>query len=215
MANVRREAAPARRGAGSEWDPFQTMRELVGWDPFPEMFPRGRRGGEDRLPFAPAFDVRETEDAYVFEADVPGFGQEDIDINLTGNRLTVSGRREAEEVDESDTVYCCERSYGSFTRSFTLPADVDPDPSKRSCATASFRCASRRPPRRSRSASRSTAADARRRRAPARPKRGKRRRRDRPLREAPLPRRRPAVGARLACRRATLRLRIDPREVEL
>jgi len=127
MANVRREAAPARRSGGSEWDPFQTMRELVGWDPFPEMFPRGRRGGEDRLPFAPAFDVRETQDAYVFEADVPGFGQEDIDINLTGNRLTVSGRREAEEVDESDTVYCCERSYGSFTRSFTLPADVDPD----------------------------------------------------------------------------------------
>jgi HSP20 family protein len=100
------------------------MRELLRWDPFQE--PRLWRGAEER-PFAPAFDVRETKDAYFFKADLPGFREQDIDINMTANRLTISGKREAERAEDSDTYYCCERSYGAFARSFTLPEGVDAD----------------------------------------------------------------------------------------
>ncbi|TAK18088.1 MAG: Hsp20 family protein, partial [Myxococcaceae bacterium] len=51
--------------------------------------------------------------------------EKDLEISMTGNRLTVSGHREAEKRDESDRYYLYERSYGSFSRSFTLPDGVD------------------------------------------------------------------------------------------
>jgi HSP20 family protein len=102
------------------------MRSLINWDPFQELVPR-LFGDADQTAFLPAFDVRETKDAYEFTADVPGLHEQDVDINIAGNRLTIAGKRETEQVDESDTYYCAERSYGTFSRSFTLPRDVDAD----------------------------------------------------------------------------------------
>jgi HSP20 family protein len=46
---------------------------------------------------------------------------------MTGNRLTISGKREAEKEDKGETFYTYERSYGSFTRAFTLPDQTDAD----------------------------------------------------------------------------------------
>lgn len=128
MAITRRgeSGPPAPHRAQREWDPFQSMRDLMRWEPFWEMFPRHWRG-ERHLEFAPDFDVRESKDAYVFKADLPGFREEDIEINLTGNRLTVSGKREVEHGEESDTEYVSERSFGAFTRAFTLPEGVNAD----------------------------------------------------------------------------------------
>jgi len=127
MAIVRREepSSSALARPTREWDPFQTMRDLMHWDPFVEMTPRLWRGTEAL--FVPAFEVRETKDGFVFKADLPGFKEPDIDISLTGNRLNISGKRESESTEESDTYYCSERSYGSFNRSFTLPDGIDPD----------------------------------------------------------------------------------------
>ena len=48
-----------------------------------------------------------------------------MDVSLSGNRLTVSGKREEEQRNEEENYFCCERSYGSFTRSFTLPDGID------------------------------------------------------------------------------------------
>jgi HSP20 family protein len=72
-------------------------------------------------------EVRETNDALIVKADVPGIKKEDIDISLLGNRLQISGKRDEqrEERGESDQVYAYERSYGSFCRVFTLPDTVD------------------------------------------------------------------------------------------
>src|SRR5262249_28171530 len=75
--------------------------------------------------FTPRFEVKETKDAYLFKADLPGIVDKDVDISLTGNRLTVSGKREAEKREESDTYYAYERSYGTFSRAFTLPEGAD------------------------------------------------------------------------------------------
>jgi HSP20 family protein len=128
---VRRESqAPQAQQRGRGWDPLRQMRELLRWDPFREM--AGLWPTEGMLPrqaiaFTPEFDVRETADAFVFKADLPGVREEDVDINISGNRLMVSGKREEEETAESDTFFCCERSYGTFTRSFTLPEGIDAD----------------------------------------------------------------------------------------
>jgi HSP20 family protein len=113
-------AMPTRR---SEWDPLRMAREMLRWDPFREMAPYWP--ASDIAAFQPAFEVKETKEAYVFKADLPGVKEQDIDITRTGNRLIVSGRREAEKEDKTDTYYAYERSYGSFTRTFTLPDGID------------------------------------------------------------------------------------------
>jgi HSP20 family protein len=134
MANIsRREGERTARLARREWDPFRAMRDLVRWDPlgalgdpFREMLPAlGQH--EHGLGFVPQFDVKETKDAYVFKADLPGVKQENIDISLTGNRLSVSGHRESEVEEGEESYYTCERSCGSFSRGFTLPEGVDPE----------------------------------------------------------------------------------------
>lgn len=106
----------------SQWEPFRLMRNLMGWDPFREMTPFVQQ-----IPagFAASFEIKETKDAYLFKADVPGIKESDLDVTVTGNRLTVSGKREAEKQEQTDTYYTYERSYGDFTRSFTLPEGVD------------------------------------------------------------------------------------------
>jgi HSP20 family protein len=71
--------------------------------------------------FVPDFEVKETKEGFLFKADVPGIKEKDLEVTMTGDRLTITGKREAETKETTDTYYACERSYGSFTRSFTLP----------------------------------------------------------------------------------------------
>jgi HSP20 family protein len=120
VANLIRRHGGTEPEAVRRWDPFRIMAEMFGGDV----------GGGWMRPsyeamFTPAFEVTERKDAYVFKADLPGFKEADLDIQLTGNRLTLTGKREAEEGEEGDRYYVYERSYGSFTRTFTLPEGVD------------------------------------------------------------------------------------------
>ena len=103
-------------------EPFGLMRNLLRWDPFRDL----DFGREQGSAFTPSFDIRELPDAYVFEADLPGIRQEELDINLTGNRLTVTGKREASGQQDGENVFTMERSFGCFCRSFNLPEGVDP-----------------------------------------------------------------------------------------
>ena len=112
----------SRRGIG-ELEPFRRLRELMSWDPFQEMLRVWPEEG--RMGFQPTFDVVEGKDSYLFKADVPGVRDEDLDITLTGNRLTISGKREEERKEEGERYYAYERHHGSFTRTFTLPEGVD------------------------------------------------------------------------------------------
>jgi HSP20 family protein len=108
------------------WDPWRTMRAILSWDPFREMaaYPAVEGGG---AAFAPAFDVKETKDSYLFKADVPGIQDKDLEVTITGNRLTVGGKREEEKEEQRERYYAYERNYGSFSRSFTLPDGADTD----------------------------------------------------------------------------------------
>ncbi len=119
---VRRELPMLRRLPS-----FPAFDELMRWDPFREMIAPFEEKPEVELRFVPTFDVKETKESYVFKADLPGMAEKDIDVSIAGRRLTVSGTREQEKKEEGDVFYTWERSYGAFTRSFTLPDEVDPE----------------------------------------------------------------------------------------
>jgi HSP20 family protein len=127
MANVTVHKEGSREGralAGRDaFNPFRAWRDMLKWDPFAEMLPV--LSDEERALFSPDFDVKENKDGFVFTADLPGMESKDIDVKLTDNRLTISGRREQEKEEKGETTYRRERSYGSFRRAFTLPAGVD------------------------------------------------------------------------------------------
>ena len=106
------------------WDPFQAMRELFRWDPFQAGALLPLQGASA---FSPDFEVKETKESFVFRADLPGVAEKDVQVQLNNNRLSVSGKRESEKTEQSETLYASERSYGSFTRSFTLPEGTDAD----------------------------------------------------------------------------------------
>lgn len=108
----------------AERDPWRALRDWMRWDPFGEMVPSVL---SEPSGFAPAFEVKETKEGFVFSADVPGIKESDLDVRLTQNRLTISGKRESEKQDKNDTYYTYERSFGSFTRTFTLPDGVNTD----------------------------------------------------------------------------------------
>jgi len=130
MANIirRQEGSSVVPRTGGGFDPFDVMREMLSLDPLRALF--GSSLGLQQMPmqnFMPHFEVRETDDAYIFRADLPGVKDDDLDITLAQNRLTVSGKREMEQRNEQDRYYAVERAYGSFTRTFTLPTDIDAD----------------------------------------------------------------------------------------
>jgi len=110
------------------WDPFRRMREFLQWDPL--LFSAPTFSEKSSYAFVPAFEVKETKEAYVFQADVPGIKEQDVEITLTGDRLTITGKRESQQQDRVDRFYTYERSYGSFTRTFTLPTGVSGDQAK-------------------------------------------------------------------------------------
>jgi HSP20 family protein len=120
---VRREnREPAQQNQNEyRWDPFRVMDALLRWDPYRGENNLLSRGGE----YMPKFDVKENKNAYVLRADVPGVKEEDIDLSLNGNLLTVSGKRDDERREEGEQYYSVERSYGTFSRSFSLPDGID------------------------------------------------------------------------------------------
>jgi len=129
MANITRrpenptqpQQRPQQQQSG-RWDPMQVVRDLLRWDPFSEMAMLPTVG--ERM-FAPQFEVKETNDGYLFRADLPGVAEKDLEISVTGNRISVSGKRDEEEQQQGETYYLYERSYGQFSRSFTLPDGAD------------------------------------------------------------------------------------------
>jgi len=104
---------------------------LVRWDPFEEMnrlhdhFFSGR--GLAKQVFQVAVDIREEDDAFYVDAEVPGLAAEDVKVDVENNVLTLSGERKVEKEETEGTFRRVERQYGSFTRSFSLPETVDPD----------------------------------------------------------------------------------------
>jgi len=111
------------------WRPFRELEEMerrfedmLGWPRLPAIW---RRIPSMEMGWAPALDVFEKEDKLVVKAELPGMQEEDIDISVTGDTLTIRGERKAETEVKEEDYYCCERSYGSFSRSIAVPSNVD------------------------------------------------------------------------------------------
>ena len=79
----------------------------------------------EEIGWAPAIEVFEKEDKFVVKAELPGMKEEDIDVSVVGDTLTIKGEKKAETQVKEEDYYCCERSYGSFFRSIALPSTVD------------------------------------------------------------------------------------------
>ncbi len=105
--------------AAASLEPFRLMRDFLRWDPLRD-YDLGAPAA-----FMPSFDVKESPDAYQLKADLPGILEADLEISLESNRLTVAGKREAETAKDGERWHLAERSNGSFSRTFTLPEDVD------------------------------------------------------------------------------------------
>jgi HSP20 family protein len=84
-------------------------------------FDRSYRGGD----WMPAIDVSETGKEIIVHAEVPGMNAKGIDISINGRVLTIKGERKQEHEEKDKNYHRIERKYGSFSRSFELPADVD------------------------------------------------------------------------------------------
>ena len=117
-----RRGTPARHFM---WDPLESFRTLWTLDPLQAV----ERAAEARsqLAFVPSFDIVERDDTFVIKADIPGVREQDLDVSVISNQLTVSGSRHAEERKEGDNYYMFERAYGDFSRTFTLPNQVSTD----------------------------------------------------------------------------------------
>src|SRR5687767_6293248 len=109
------------------YDPFRDLRTLQ--EEVNRLFSTNltRAFGDEgigRGAWAPSVDIYENKDQIVLEAELPGMKQEDFDLSIENNVITLRGERKFERADETDNYHRVERSYGSFTRSFTLPQTV-------------------------------------------------------------------------------------------
>jgi HSP20 family protein len=119
---IRREARvlPSHRRAAPTLDPFRFAEAFFGGDVFGAL-----ETSSGARAFAPSFEVRETKDAYVFKADVPGVAEKDLEVQLKGDVLTISGERKRESAEEGGRYFAVERAYGRFSRAFSLPEGTD------------------------------------------------------------------------------------------
>ena len=107
------ELGRLRREMDRLWEDFLSPR-FWGWRPW-------------ESEWAPPVDVSETADQVVVKAEVPGIDPKAINITLAGDVLTVKGEKKSEREETKENYHVVERSYGSFSRSLTLPAAVDVD----------------------------------------------------------------------------------------
>jgi HSP20 family protein len=109
-----------------KYDPFRDLRSLQDEMNrlFSGTFSRGSQDEVLRGAWSPSVDIFENKNEIVLEAELPGMTADDVNISIENNVLTLHGERRFEKKDESDNFHRVERSYGSFTRSFTLPPTV-------------------------------------------------------------------------------------------
>ena len=113
-----------------KYDPFRELRSLQ--DEMTRLFTgvapaQFNREEMTHGAWAPSVDIFEDKDRLILEAELPGMNRDDFEISVENNVITLRGERKFEKKTEGDNYHRVERSYGSFTRSFTLPQTVTAD----------------------------------------------------------------------------------------
>ena len=105
---------------------FEPLRELENWNEKIHRFFNDFQATD--FNYYPHIDISDDENNIYVEAEIPGVKKEDIKITLQDNILTISGeKKNTKEEKDKKNFFRSERVYGSFTRSFTLPEDINPD----------------------------------------------------------------------------------------
>jgi len=131
--------ASAARRMPSLWQPFESLRGEV--EQIFNEFTRGfglpsmsrslpslepsRRAQTSLSMTTPAMDVVEKEKEYQITAELPGLDEKDVEVSVADDTLTIAGEKKEEREETDNNCYFSERRYGSFQRSFQLPAGVD------------------------------------------------------------------------------------------
>ncbi|MGD2270240.1 MAG: Hsp20/alpha crystallin family protein [Desulfobacterales bacterium] len=110
----------------TKWDPFREMEDMfnrytraIGWP---------RRGNQEVMAtgdWAPRVDIAETDNEFIIKAEIPEVKKENVKVTVDSGVLTIRGERKQETEEKDKKFHRVERYYGSFTRSFTLPDNVD------------------------------------------------------------------------------------------
>jgi HSP20 family protein len=114
-----------------KWDPFRDLNMLQ--ERMNRLFDDAgggiRRSEEPSSTtiWSPAVDIYETEGEIVVQAELPGMDRKDINLHLENNVLTIRGDRQFKKETKEDNYHRIERSYGGFSRSFSIPTTVDED----------------------------------------------------------------------------------------
>ena len=108
---------------------FSDMDHVVNslWRGFGHNYGRANWFDTRQKGFSPAMDVKEEEGSYIVTAELPGLGEEDVNVVFQSGMLTISGEKKFENEELKDGVRYSERSYGSFQRQISLGDEVDRD----------------------------------------------------------------------------------------
>jgi HSP20 family protein len=109
------------------WEPFRDLANLQHRmnQAFDASY-QGQQGAEDRA-WAPAVDIFEENGNIILKAELPGIEPKDVDVRVENNVLTLKGERHFDGEVKREDYHRVERTYGAFSRSFTLPTVVDTD----------------------------------------------------------------------------------------
>jgi HSP20 family protein len=108
------------------WDPWREIDDL--FDRYTRAVRQPRAGNQEVATtgdWAPRVDIAETDKAFVIKAEIPDVKKEDVKVTVDNGVLTIRGERKQEKEEKGKKFHRVERYYGSFTRSFTLPDNVD------------------------------------------------------------------------------------------
>ena len=108
----------------TRWEPFREVEEVFRqYSPF---FARAlRRTGGEGIEWSPVADITETDKEYLIKAELPEVKKEDLKITLDNGVITIAGERRHEEKQEDANEIRVESLYGTFSRSFSLPDNID------------------------------------------------------------------------------------------
>lgn len=131
--DVKREAAPAATpGATDFWAPLGSLRQEVDrlfddFDTSSWRLPHQLRSLRGQLPVWPAMDLVESDGGFRVTAELPGLAPENVEVKLSDGMITIRGEKSESREETEEECHFSERRYGSFRRSFSLPAGVDAD----------------------------------------------------------------------------------------
>ena len=107
------------------WSPFRELEDML--NRYSLVGGRSLRSGDNAAPaeWRPAANISETEKEYIIKAELPEVSRDDVEVSVQDGVITIKGERRFEKTDDSEQTHRIESFYGSFSRSFSLPADVD------------------------------------------------------------------------------------------